>query len=83
MDNSDRACLRPREWDQLLVLVDAPAPISAKGSTRGELTGQEASVGLRKLRCYGLASYAQNEWTHEGRWSATADGHALVRRVLA
>ncbi len=81
---ADRAGLRPIEWRQLAQLVDgSPGWLTAKATAPAgaELSGQQASVGLRNLRARGLADYSQDELTHVGRWRATADGVALVMAV--
>ncbi len=81
---ADRAGLRPIEWRQLEQLVDgAPGWLTAKATAPAgaDLSGQQASVGLRNLRARGLAEYSQDEVTHVGRWRASSDGVALVMEV--
>ncbi|HWF25221.1 MAG TPA: hypothetical protein VG275_07230 [Solirubrobacteraceae bacterium] len=81
---ADRAGLRRLEWRQLEQLVDGGGCwLTAKATSPAgaELSGQQASVGLRNLRARGLAEYTQDEWTHVGRWRATDEGTALVMGI--
>jgi hypothetical protein len=87
---ADQAGLRPMEWRQLEQLVEgAPGWVTAKATAPvgAELTGQEASVGLRNLRSRGLAEYSQDvvpPVDHDpvvGLWRASQEGFDLVMAV--